>query len=263
MPGVYKQSSDFDQYLLASRNNEETILNSEYINYVKNGYHYDKKANSLAVEQAQRNANTNTIGTAVSVAAGLAALLLSPTTGGVSAAAGIGLLSGAVMGGINAANAWANVSKLEEQQANTMQSKLAQLQAQAASTSGTDDVDLMSWYSGNRLHLMRYEPIPQVKTALYKAFDLTGYSHHVYGTPAVDTRYWYNFIQCTPVLINEGCAPWKNEWLADLKARYQQGVTVFHKQTELVNGVALPVWNFDQLYENWETWVINGIPAQI
>ena len=253
--GTYRSIGDFDEYLLVTRNNEETILNNEYINYIKNGYNYDKKSNALAVEQAQRSARTTTAGTVLSTLGAIASFAAAPVTGGASIAAGVGLATGAITGAISAANAWDNVNKTIDNQNNTMSAKLADLQAQSASTSGTDDVDLMSWYSGNRLHLMRYEANSQIKEALYNAFDLTGYSHHAYDTPSIDTRYWYNFIQCTPSLSYEGVKAIKQEWLRDLKERYRQGVTVFHNH--LIDNVK--TWNFDQLYENLETWIVEGI----
>lgn len=254
--GTYNNVTDFEQFLLVTRNNEETILNNEYINYIKNGYNYDKKANALSIEQAQRNAKTNTIGSILSGLGAAASFAAAPFTGGMSVAAGIGLATAAITSTVSAANAWDNVNKTIENQNNTMASKLANLQAQAASTSGTDDVDLMSWYSGNRLHVMRYQPIAQVREALYNAFDLTGYSYHFYAVPSVDTRYWYNFIQCVPSLSVEGVNKIKQEWLEDLKNRYRIGVTVFHHHR--ITGDS-DSWNLDQLYENWENWIVNGI----
>lgn len=255
--GTYRQTGDFDQYLLTTRNNEETILNNEYINYIKNGYNYDKKANALAVEQSQRSARTTTAGTILSTIGAIASFAAAPVTGGASVAAGIGLATGAVTSAISAANAWDNVNKTIENQNNTMAAKLADLRSQSASTSGTDDVDLMSWYSGNRLHLMRYEANSQIKEALYNAFDLTGYSHHAYEQPSINTRYWYNFIQCTPSIDYEGVKAIKQEWLTDLKERYRNGVTVFHNH--IINSVK--TWNFNQLYENLEKWIVDGISS--
>lgn len=69
-----------------------------------------------------------------------------------------------------------------------MQAKLAQLSAQSASTSGTDDVDLMSWYAGNKLWLMQYRTKEKTENKIYKTLDHTGYAHSVIEAPNVDSR---------------------------------------------------------------------------
>ena len=248
--GVYQTVEDYGRYLLITRNNEEVIYNDEYINYIKNGYNYDKKANALSLEQAQRSATASTVGTVLSTIGSIAALAAAPFTGGVSVAAAIPMIAGSVTGGISAANAWKNVSNLVENQENTMAAKLAQLKAQAASASGSDDVDLMSWYCDNRLHLIHYQPKLEWRQALYRAFDYTGYAYKRYGTPSVDTRIWYNFLQCSPMIEYEGSRKARTVWLEDLKNRYESGVTVFHNR----NGR----WNFTRQYENWEKWIIDA-----
>lgn len=242
----YSEEQDFDDILLATRNNEETILNNAYINYIKTGYNYDKKANALQLENARRNAGVNTtISTAATIGTILSALI--PGGQGLS----FGLAATAIGTGINTANQWVNVQKTEEQQQNTMQSKLAQLQQQATSTAGTDDVDLMSWYSNNRLWIMNYNSSELTLKRLYHLFRLTGYAYHTYDIPDVDSRYWYNFIQCDPHVIKDGTRLLKNEWLEDLKQKYNQGVTVFHNHSN--------EWNFERNFENWETWIVEGI----
>lgn len=240
--GVYQTVEDYGKYLLVTRNNEEVIYNDAYINYIKNGYNYDKKANALALEQAQRSATASTVGTALSTVGSIAALAAAPFTGGLSMAAAIPMITSSITGGISAANAWKNVGNLVENQENTMAAKLAQLKAQAASASGSDDVDLMSWYCDNRLHLIHYQPKLEWRQALYRAFDYTGYAFKRYGTPSVDTRIWYNFLQCSPMIEYEGSRKARNVWLEDLKNRYESGVTVFHNR----NGR----WNFTRQYEN-------------
>ena len=47
----YNQSFDYEDYLLISRNNEETIFSNDYLNYIRTGYNYDKKAKELELNQ--------------------------------------------------------------------------------------------------------------------------------------------------------------------------------------------------------------------
>lgn len=131
-----------------------------------------------------------------------------------------------------------------------MKQKISQLQLQAASVAGTDDIDLMTWYSGNRLHVMRYDLPDYARDTVYNYFDILGYKIDKYEVPNVDSRIWYNFLQCDPVFKQQGTGKLKQAWLDDLRARYNGGITVYHNR----NGV----YNFEQRYENWEKWIVDG-----
>lgn len=253
--GTYERDQDFDEILLVTRNNEETILNNEYINYIKTGYNYDKKANALQIENAQRNATVSTTTTVISTLGAIASFVAAAFTGGATIPMGVALATGAISSGINTANQFANIDKTQEAQQNAMQSKLAQLAAQSTSTSGTDDVDLMSWYSNNKLWLMKYQPDDYMRNRIYKKLDYTGYAHNAYEAPNVDSRIWYNYIQCTPRINFEGTKQYKTSWLNDLKQKYQQGVTVFHHNMPS----DVDFYDFGREHENWETWIVEGV----
>lgn len=247
-------NEDYDDLLLITRNNELTIYNSAYLDYIKTGYNYDKKANALQIEAANRNAAVSTAATALSTIGTIASFALAGPTGGASIPVGIGLATTTTATGINTVNQWANVNDTQTKIENSMQSKLAQLAAQATSTSGTDDVDLMTWYSGNRLSVMEYEAKPYMKTKIYNTLKNTGYSSYEIGTPNVDSRYWYNFIQCTPHIKFEGILNTHSTWVNDLKQRYQNGVSVFHHHA--IAGEDDQTWTFGREYENWEAWLL-------
>ena len=53
--GTFKQTIDYEDYLLVSRNNEETIFSNDYLNYIRTGYNYDKKARDREIEKKTRN----------------------------------------------------------------------------------------------------------------------------------------------------------------------------------------------------------------
>ena len=129
-----------------------------------------------------------------------------------------------------------------------MNNKLANLQRQAVGVSGSGTIDLLEYYNGNALNILTYEPRLTVKRRIYDFFDYFGYSHDYYEVPNVNSRYWYNYIQCSPILVEEGLGKYKEAWLEDLKARYEVGITVFHDRND--------EWNFNRKWENWETWVI-------
>ena len=132
-----------------------------------------------------------------------------------------------------------------------MQNKLANLAAQSTAVMGSDDVDLLSYYNGNRLEIKKYDTTSQQKDALYKLFFYCGYSHNVVAKPNIRSRYWFNFIQCKPVFNEEGATPY-NDYLDDVKSRYESGVTVYHHHYDNIR------WDWEQKFENWE---VNFLPT--
>ena len=214
----YKTTSDYEKYLLISRNNEETIFNNDYLNYIRTGYNYDKKAK-------QDQSTKSWLLGGLQLAAGVASFAASVYTGGVSAAAGIALVSGAIS--TFASNAYTQASNER-----SMQSKLASLAAQSSNVAGSDDVDLLSYYNENRLQIIKYKTEELQEKALYNLFFYCGYKRDQMKIPDTDSRYWFNFVQCKPVFTEEGVTPY-NDYIADIKSRYEAGVTVYHHHVRI------------------------------
>lgn len=227
----YITTSDYEKYLLVSRNNEETIFSNDYLNYIRTGYNYDKKSK-------QEQSNKSWLLGGLQLAAGVASFAVSAYTGGVSAAAGISLVSGAIS--TFASNAYTQASNER-----SMQSKLASLAAQSSNVAGSDDVDLLSYYNKNRLQVIKYETEALQQQALYNLFFYCGYKRDQMKIPDTDSRYWFNFVQCKPVFTEEGVTPY-NDYIADVKSRYEAGVTVYHHHPFGTQ------WDWQQQYENWE-----------
>ena len=233
----YNQSFDYEDYLLISRNNEETIFSNDYLNYIRTGYNYDKKA-----KKAQ---SIQQIGTSViQMGAAVASYALNPIKLMISSAASIAFTASAIT---SLFSWWNNKEKNE----NSMQNKLANLAAQSTAVAGSDDVDLLSYYNGNRLEIKKYDTVSQQKEALYKLFFYCGYSHNVIAKPNIRSRYWFNFIQCKPVFNEEGATPY-NDYLDDIKSRYEAGITVYHHHYDNIR------WDWEQKFENWE---VNFLPT--
>ena len=233
----YNKSFDYEDYLLISRNNEETIFSNDYLNYIRTGYNYDKKA-----KKAQ---SIQQIGTSViQMGAAVASYALNPIKLMISSAASIAFTASA----ITSLFSWCNNKEKNE---NSMQNKLANLAAQSTAVMGSDDVDLLSYYNGNRLEVKKYDTVSQQKEALYKLFFYCGYSHNVLAKPNIRSRYWFNFIQCKPVFNEEGATPY-NDYLDDIKSRYEAGITVYHHHYDNIR------WDWEQKFENWE---INFLPT--
>lgn len=289
----YKLDGDYGDYLLVTRNNEETLFNSDYVNYIRTGYNYDKKVRSMQLTQnivsivaqgvqavaslgiapaVQKKLDINRALTREAIDAGAAQLLgTSPLEQPISAGVwrsvqdlsrqhiiaeaskqssqrnqftisqGIAASSGII-------NSIGNTIISDQQALIAMEQKKLELAAQSTATVGSDDMDLLSFYNGNRLEVKKYAPLPEVQDGLFNLFYYCGYSYPRMEVPNITSRYWFNFIQCTPKFIEEGSSPY-NDYITDIKARYEAGVTVYHHH----NG-----WDWGQQYENWETKLIGG-----
>ena len=153
-----------------------------------------------------------------------------------SLAGGIGAIPGAVIGAVvglgaalaaGAASINAVNTTIENAQ-RAMSQKLLELQNTASSViNGSAAPDLMANYTGNRLHFMLYEMPVLLKNALYDKLFYCGYSHPVQEKPEIDNRVIFNYIQCIPVFINESTSRY-NYYMADIKDRFNTGVTKYH-----------------------------------
>lgn len=289
---TYNKEEDFDQILLAQRNNEEMLMNSAYINYVDTGLNYDKKMNNKAMWNAALGNIANLFGAGVSVAQNMneanryakEELLAGqiPLSEAIPAGSGpFGVFSGVLarirnqkvqnyqMGLAETRQKYVNTGmlinsigglaslgsgiyqtvQLHNDQKAQMCQKLAELESHATSISGSDDIDLMSWYSDNKLWHFTYKIPEYARKYLCQLFDLMGYSHTAIEKPNISSRCNYNFIQCQPFFKPEALKKFQLEYMADLKEKYGQGVTVFHRAPD-------GSYDFARSAENWESWVV-------
>lgn len=220
------EEQDYNNVLYVNRNNELPIYDSNYLDYVRSGYNYDVKSKNLS------------IGSNVALSA-LGTLALFSLPGGKIPAVikgGASILGTAVSTITSALNA-----------ENSLGSKLANYEQQSASVTGSDDVDLMSKYTGNKAKLALYEVAPKIKKAFYDLFFYTGYIANKLEVPVVNTRIWFNFLQCEPVFSYVYNI--SDDLLEDLIDKFNNGVTYLHYNN--ISGVK--TWDFEQQYENWET----------
>lgn len=225
----YNSSSYYNQ-LVIDRNNEMPIFNNDYISYLRNGYNYDQKNKELSTTGTWLGVG---IGAATTVAGIVTAVFGPKTVGAGLIISGVSSIVSSVSGGI------ISTAKAE----NAMEEKKAQLSARGTSVSQCDDIDLTSVYTGNKAKLMLYEPSEQMKKLLDDAFYYTGYICNERKIPTHDNRVWFDFLSCEAVFAEEATSPY-NEYLADIKNRFANGVTIFHN----VRGH----WDLDQTKENVE-----------
>lgn len=216
--------------LVCSRNNEVPIYNSSYLDYLRTGYNYDVKARNRQTAQDWIGVGLNTVGSAVSFG------VSSVKQGSLAGLAGVSMATSAISG---ITSAIFNRINANEQIAR----KKSEAKATAVSVSGSDDLDLMNYYLGNKLHNVTYDITDGTKSAVFDLFYRNGYASNRSAIPDLDTRVMFNYIQCEAYFNNEDNPVWK-DYLADVKARFELGVTVFHRYTD-----------FKQTKENWETWV--------
>ena len=223
-------NENYAKYMPIARNNEEALYNVPYINYVRTGYNYDIKAKNLS--------NTsNIIGTILS-AGSIGASLLFP-----SAPLKV---AGVVSGVVSLANSVKNTIQTAVSNENTIKQKLLQAENQAASVSGSDDVDLMSVYAENRIKYLVYEPTAVMKDLLFKLFFYAGYNSNRLGIPTHNNRVNFDYLEADAVIeaTNKNMT---EEIITELINSYKNGVTFIHRTNRILN-----TWDLEQKFENWE-----------
>lgn len=251
---MYKES-DYEPYLIINRNNEEAIYSNDYINYMRTGYNYDQKVRG-------QQATMSLLGIGISAAsAGFQFAIpeynVDKSTGkksgktgstGATAKAVKGFsLTSAISTAASTASSIVNSLYSYYQAGQQIEQKQYELQQQATSVIGSDDLDLLSDYNGNRLKIITYKLRPEDEKKVADLFYYTGYRHAQLEKPDLQSRYWFNFIQCSPVFNEEGNTPY-NDYIDDVKARYEAGITVYHSH----NGV----YDWNQELENWEVSIL-------
>lgn len=227
---IWSKIENRENYLVCSRNNEMPIYNSSYLDYIRTGYNYDKKAKNLQTRE-------NIFSTLLSLGGAAASFGASAVTGGISAAAGISLATSAIS---NTVGIFTN--RISAQ--NSIDQKLAEAKATTVSVSGSDDLNLMNEYIGNKMHRFTYTISQELKGQIYELFYKTGYASNRVGVPDLYSRYDFNFIQCEPDFTTKANPIWK-DYIEDVKERFRLGVTYFHSFYDTT---------FAQTQENWERW---------
>lgn len=233
-----RTTQDYGEFLFVERSNEMPIYNNAYIDYINNGYNYDRK--NLDEQKASRWVNfganilTGTAQTAVGLATGNA----------FSITKAVGEVGGTFSTIYNNIIAQASAERGLEQKQND-------LRRQASTVSACDDMSLFQLYGRNLLLSFRYGCSNEVLDNVKKLFHFYGYASARTGKPNIDNRYWFNFVQCTPDFILNGS--YTNtmflNYADDIIQRLGEGLTIYHVRTE--NGV--PVVNLEQDKLNIET----------
>lgn len=211
---AYKFSKeDYEDIVAVSRNNEEVLYNSQYLDYIRTGYNYDLKAK-------EKTEVASGIGIALNVAGLIASIGIGAATGNPIA------IGSAVASGIGLASQLVGYAKTTAQNEENIQKKLQETQMQAISVINADDYDLLYAYSQNKAKICEYEVSPRMKKVLDDLFFYCGYVINEQGKPNVNTRRSFNFVQASLMVNHTNNLP--NEIVDDIKEKFEQGVTFLH-----------------------------------
>lgn len=226
---IDKAETNYPDVLCIGRNNEEVLYNSSYVAYVRTGFNYDVKAKNMSNAAQWIGVGASGIGMATS--------LLLPSVP-LKVAGVIGSLISMALSVKQAV-----VSTINNE--NNLKQKILQEQNRTASVAGSDDVDLMSEYTENRLKYLLYEPTDVMKSMLDDLFFYAGYVSNRMGIPTHNNRVNFDYLECEPAIQAVASIP--EDCLGELINCFKTGVTYLHKTNRESNK-----WDFAQKYENWE-----------
>ena len=221
---------------VTDRNNELPLYTSDWINYLRNGYNYDKKRK--AMEDATSWGSTAAgIATSVISILGGAGLLGSP--GGAAAsipliAGGISGLAGSAVGGITG-QIGRNIS---------YEQSLRALQLENYSVAGSNDLSLWLSYGKGCAKVETWEVIEPQRRQIADLFYMRGYAVNEDELPNTRVRRWFDYWEGVPKWNLEFRKKWSQQWLTLLDQAYASGVTRLHKYQGR--------WDWEQQEQNWE-----------
>ncbi len=226
-------NEDFDNVLTIARNNEVSIYNSQYLNYVRNGFNYDLKALERSKRLTGLNVATSLVGSSMSAIIGVSTG--SPLTAISSVVGASSSITSSIVNGIE------TIKSQEE----NMERRQQELMNQATNVSGSDDLDLMIAYSSNRAYINTYEVSARMKKCLLDLFYYCGYATNERKIPDTSTRTYFNYLQADLEVEENYSSNIPENLMTRIKELYKGGITILHK----VNNN----WDFEQQLENFET----------
>lgn len=221
------------------RDNQEPLISSEYVNYMRNGYNYDQKAKNIATAKSALSTVTS-VGTAAAYAA----------TGNMPAALGAGV-------GVVSSLSSLAFNRIENDLA--IERKQAETKAKGANVANVNSQDLFREYNkGNAPVFAWYEIKDYLKRPISDYFFYYGYKDNAllsqYGgwqrfrEKELNSRYRFNYVEMD-LKVKPGAKTMDADVLADIIRKFKQGVTFIHH--DAASGAPVE-WDLDQEYENWE-----------
>ena len=265
----------FDQYMFSARSNELPLYSSDWINYQRNGYNYDQKANALRTWSDMVGAFVGVAGGGLSSIGQIAAFQNRPEIaelksslnavkenpdirlrGGRTQEELKGRLSslqlpmtlGIIGTGVNVAAGLINAGISHYQRENALEQKINEYKNRAFSVSTTGNHDLFKWYSGNKVVAFRFEPRKDIQKLINDYFSRYGYSRGYYEKPDLDSRLFFNYCRGYVDIDNYKKRRAIEENKADIVQKFQDGVYKIHK----VNTPLGTYWDMKLERQNYE-----------
>ncbi len=180
-----------DNIVTCSRNNEIPVYTDDYLEYLRNGYNYDSKMQTL-----------NKVKTAVGVATGLVGtgLNLGMQFNASSQLQGFGksFVGSALGAGISTVGSLVNTAISESQNDLTLEQKRQSMLVASPTMSGSNSIELFKELNGgNVVKYVVSKPRDTVLNSIYNLFYFYGYAdNQTYDKmPNQYTRRYFNYIQ--------------------------------------------------------------------
>ena len=220
-------NDDVFNNLRTKLNNELTLSNDAYLNYIKNNR-----------EQIQTTQNLNATKTAIGVASiigGGALIASSVFTGGGGLGMGLGLIAGGIGSTVSGVgNVYSEMSKQYD-----YKNRLDEIKSSA----NTLMIDIAE--GKDKYYLTKYKIHDKYRKRVYQLFMKQGYLVNEYRKPNLTSRYYYNYIQCSYVELNPQAIP-QDAVRRIIENIYLNGTTIWHYRNP--NTFRL----IDYSLENWE-----------
>lgn len=218
-------NQDINKSMIAF-DNELQLYNDAYINYLRNGYNYDKKARD-------RQTINNILGlTANAVTVG-ASVALAPATGGLSLLGAVGGATGLTVGTVNTVN---NINQSND----NINRKLKETQNATLSASNINSISLQNYYSNKPFYFVM-TPTDNILNEIYNLLYLNGYNISALGRPNFNNRVIFDYVK-----MNVDLSKFFNPmFYNDLKEKFAKGVYIFHLTRDNTYDTSFTKENFD------------------
>ena len=224
------ESKLYSNHLVCTRNNGVATFDDAYIEYIRNGYNYDKKQETMSNWKNGLSVAANALGVGLNIG----------NRKEVGRALGI---FGVAQNAVNTASSLTNAIMSGVENAQALSNKRQQLMATSPSISGNSSLDIFNEYAGNALRFVVEKPTDEVLANIYNLFYFTGYADNLYydTMPIIKTRQYFNYVQAD-INYSTITNPKERQRLIDA---YSNGITFEwqYNNTWLMEG---------NLYENWE-----------
>ena len=282
----YIKTEYFDNYMFSVRNNELPLYYSDYINYIRNGYNYDKKnltwqtagnvvnilgqaagLTTYGITAGMRNRLSQEIldqGQQVNVLKMASKPKSNTIDGNVknwalveaenrmlalqSRASNSFSFPSLVSSAIGLGTGIVNTIHTHFQGEEAIKQKVNEARAKAFSVSTTNNLDLFHWYSGNKVVAFRFEPRKDIQKLINDYFSRYGYSRGYYEKPDLDSRLFFNYCRGYVDIDNYKKRRAIEENKADIIQRFNDGVYKIHK----VNTPLGTYWDMKLERQNYE-----------